>query len=199
MSIYENIKKKPVGRTLGIDCSTKSLAYACFEGDKPLYCGEVFFDGANVFKRLADARKKTQLILDSEDLLGVDGFKADFVAIEAAIAVKNVKTAISLAYVYGAVMGVLMQNGAEVVEVPPITWQSAIGNPLLKKAEKDQIAANNPGKSKTWLQNAGRLHRKQRTLQFARKYFTIDTDSDNIGDAVGVAWYAANVLTKKEK
>lgn len=199
MSIYKDIKKTPVVRVLGIDCSTKSLAYACFEGDTPLYCGEVFFDGDNVFKRLNDARRKTQMILDSEDLLGVEGFKADFVAIEAAVAVKNVKTAIVLAYVYGAVMGVLMQNGAEVVEVPPITWQSAIGNPLLKKAEKDKIAAENPGKSKTWLQNKGRLFRKQRTLDFARKYFKIETDSDNIGDAVGVAWYAANVLTKKGK
>lgn len=199
MSIYDNFLKKPVVRTLGIDCSTKSLAYACFEGDKALYCGEVFFDGDNVFKRLNDARAKTQMLLDSEDLLGVDGFKADFVAIEAAIAVKNVKTAIVLAYVYGAVMGVLMQNGAEVVEVAPITWQSAIGNPNLKTFEKEKIKSDNPGRKPSWYQNEGRKMRKQRTLDFAKRYFTIGSDSDNIGDAVGVAWYAANKLTKQGK
>jgi Holliday junction resolvasome RuvABC endonuclease subunit len=197
MSIYDSLKKKPVVRTLGIDCSTKSLAYACFEGETPLYCGEVFFDGANVFKRLNDARAKTQMILDSEDLLGVDGFKADFVAIEAAVAVKNVKTAIVLAYVYGAVMGVLMQNGAEVVEVAPITWQSAIGNPNLKTHEKSKLREDHPGRKPSWYQNEGRKLRKQRTLDFAKQYFTIASESDNIGDAVGVAWYAANVLTKK--
>jgi Holliday junction resolvasome RuvABC endonuclease subunit len=196
MGIYDNIKKPKVTRTLGIDCSTKSLAYACFEGDTPLYCGEIFFEGSNVFARLNDARAKTQAILDSPDMLGVDGFRADYVAIEAAIAVKNVKTAIVLAYVYGAVMGVLMQNGAEVVEVPPITWQSAIGNPNLKTFEKEKIKADNPGKSKSWYQNAGRQLRKARTLEFAKKYFNIPSDSDNIGDAVGVAWYAANKLTK---
>lgn len=199
MGIYDNIVKKPVVRVLGIDCSTKSLAYACFEGDTPLYCGEVFFEGPNVFTRLNDARAKTQAILDSEDLLGVEGFKADYVAIEAAIAVKNPKTAIVLAYVYGAVMGVLMQNGAEVVEVPPITWQSAIGNPNLKKFEKDKLREDNPGKSPSWYQNAGRKLRKARTLEFAKAYFTIPSESDNIGDAVGVAWYAANKLTRTEK
>lgn len=196
MGLYDDLTKTPVVRVLGIDCSTKSLAFACFEGDTPLYCGEVVFEGANVFKRLNDARAKTQAIIDSEDMMGLDGFKADFVAIEAAIAVKNPKTAIVLAYVYGAVMGVLMQNGAEVVEVPPITWQSAIGNPNLKKHEKDQLRIDNPGKSASWYQNAGRKLRKQRTLDFAKRYFTIDSESDNIGDAVGVAWYAANKLTR---
>jgi Holliday junction resolvasome RuvABC endonuclease subunit len=198
MSKWDRATKTPVVRALGIDCSTKSLAYACFEGDKPLYCGEIFFEGDNVFKRLKDARVKTQALLDSSDIMGAEGFRADYVAIEAAIAVKNVKTAILLAYVYGAVMSVLMQNGAEVVEVPPITWQSFIGNPNLKAAEKAKLKADNPGKSASWYQNAGRLMRKQRTLDFARRYFTIESGSDNIGDAVGVAYYAANKLTRKE-
>jgi Holliday junction resolvasome RuvABC endonuclease subunit len=197
MNLYANLKKVPVVRTLGIDCSTKSVAYACFEGDTPLYCGEVFFEGTTVFHRLNDARAKMQAILDSPDIMGVDGFKADYVAIEAAIAVKNVKTAILLAYVYGAVMSVLMQNGASVVEVPPITWQSFIGNPNLKKAEKDKLKSDNPGKSVSWYQNAGRKMRKQRTLDFAKQYFQIPSDSDNIGDAVGVAYYAAKTLTRK--
>jgi len=195
---WNQVGKERVVRALGIDCSTKSLAYACFEGDKPLYCGEIFFEGKTVFARLKDARVKTQALLDSSDIMGTDHFKADYVAIEAAIAVKNVKTAILLAYVYGAVMSVLMQNGAEVVEVPPITWQSYIGNPNLKKAEKDQMKAENPGKSASWYQNKGRLFRKQRTLEFARQFFTIESGSDNIGDAVGVAYYAANKLTRTE-
>lgn len=197
MGLYDEITKQPVKRVLGIDCSTKSVAYACFEGETPLYCGEIFFEGGNVFTRLNDARRKMQAALDSEELLGVEGFRADYVAIEAAIAVKNVKTAIVLAYVYGAVMGVLMQNGAEVVEVAPITWQSAIGNPNLKAFEKEKLRADNPGRKPSWYQNEGRKLRKRRTLDFSKKFFKIDSDSDNIGDAVGVAWYAANVLTRK--
>lgn len=198
MANWDDLKKHKVVRALGIDCSTKSLAYACFEGDKPLYCGEIFFEGNTVFERLKDARVKTQALLNSSDIMGTDGFRADYVAIEAAVAVKNVKVVIQLAYVYGAVMSVLMQNGANVVEVAPITWQSYIGNPNLKTAEKDQIKKDNPGRSASWYSNAGRLFRKQRTLEFARQHFTIESGSDNIGDAVGVAYFAANKLTRTE-
>lgn len=194
MKDFGTLNKPKVVRVLGIDCSTKSLAYACFEGQIPLYCGEVFFEGATVFDRLNDARSKTQGLLESVD--GHDGFRADFVAIESAIMVNNSKTVISLAYVYGAVMGVLLQNKAKVVEVYPIQWQTAIGNPNLKTAEKAQIKSGTPGKSDSWYKNQGRLLRKQHTLDFAKTFFTIESNSDNVGDAVGLAYYAANKLTR---
>ena len=196
MSNFATLTKTKASRVLGIDCSTKSLAYACFEGQTPLYCGEVFFEGATVFERLNDARAKTQALLDSEDVMGINGFKADFVAIESAIMVNNSKTVISLAYVYGSVMGVLLQNGATVVEVFPIQWQTYIGNPNLKTFEKETIKRDTPGKSVSWYKNAGRLMRKQRSLDFAQTYFKIETNSDNVGDAVGIAYYAANKLTR---
>jgi Holliday junction resolvasome RuvABC endonuclease subunit len=128
--------------------------------------------------------------------MDTDGFRADYVAIEAAIAVQNPQTVIQLAYVYGACMGVLMKNGAKVVTVPPITWQTAIGNPNLKKPEKEQIKLDNPGRKPSWYQNEGRKIRKSRTLDFAKKFFNIKSNSDNIGDAVGIAWYAANKMTR---
>ena len=193
---FASLTKTKATRVLGIDCSTKSLAYACFEGPKALYCGEVFFEGATVFERLNDARAKTQAIIDSTDVLGTDGFRADFVAIESAIMVNNSKTVISLAYVYGAVMGVLLQNDAKVVEVFPIQWQTYIGNPNLKTFEKEALKRDNPGKSVSWYKSAGRLMRKQRSLDFAQSYFKIDSNSDNVGDAVGIAYYAANKLTR---
>lgn len=196
MKDFASLNKTKAVRVLGIDCSTKSLAYACFEGQTALYCGEVFFEGATVFERLNDARAKTQALIDSADVMGTDGFKADFVAIESAIMVNNSKTVISLAYVYGSVMGVLLQNGAKVVEVFPIQWQTYIGNPNLKTGEKEKLKRDNPGKSMSWLKNAGRLMRKQRTLDFAKTYFNIETDSDNVGDAVGIAYFAANKLTR---
>ena len=93
-------------------------------------------------------------------------------------------------------MSVLMQNGAEVVEVPPITWQTYYGVPNLKTAEKAKIAKDNPGRSKSWLQNEGRRIRKQRILEKSREFFKIESNSDNIGDAIGVAFYAANKLTR---
>lgn len=189
MSIAQLTQTK-AQRVIGIDCSTNSLAFAVFEGGKPVACGEVRFRGQDVFERLNDARKKTQALVDQGILVG------DYVAIEAAIMVRNVQTAIKLAYVYGAVMSVLMQNKMKVVEVAPITWQSKIGNPNLKKAEKEALKEMYPGKSASWYLNKGREFRKQRTLDIAKKYFSIPDNSDNIGDAVGLALYTQEVLTR---
>lgn len=178
---------KPGTRVLGIDCSTKSFAWAIFEDKNPVNAGEVFFAGNTVFERLKEAHEIIPELMD----IGVLDF--DYVVMEGAILVgNNSKTGISLAYVYGAVMGGLMKNGIKVRTVNPLTWQSYIGNPNLKKFEKDAIRAANPNKSESWYKNANREFRKQRSLKFAKQFFEIPTDSDNIGDAVGVAWYAVN-------
>jgi len=167
------------------------LAFAIFDGEKPVKAGEVRFKGANVFERLGHAKKLVRAMIKSGEL------KADYIAIESAIMVRNVQVAINLAYVYGAVMSELMECSPKVEVVAPISWQTGIGNPNLKKAEKEQIILDNPGKSKTWYQNKGRLIRKQRTLDIARKYFNIADDSDNVGDAVGLALYTSRVLTRR--
>lgn len=186
-----DLRKTKAKRVIGIDCSTNSLAWAIFEDGQPVSCGEVMFNGATLFERLNDAREKTQALVDQGILVG------DYVGIESAVAVNNVQVVIKLAYVYGAVMGVLMQNKMKVEEIAPLTWQSAIGNPILKKTEREKIQKDFPGKSKTWYKEKGREIRKQRTLDFARKYFTIQGDSDNVGDSVGIAWYVSNHLTRR--
>jgi Holliday junction resolvasome RuvABC endonuclease subunit len=188
---YTSLTKRKAGRVIGIDCSTYSLAYAIFENDKPVACGEIDFNGADIYERLNDARRKTQALVDSGILVG------DYVGMEAAIAGKSNQVTIKLSYVYGAVLSVLMQNKMEVVTVAPITWQTYIGNPNLKKAEKEKLREDNPDRKASWYQNEGRKIRKARTLVFARKFFTIPGDSDNVGDAVGVAFYTSEVLTKR--
>lgn len=185
------LTKVKAKRVIGIDASTNSLAFAVFENGKPIKCGEVTFDGATVFERLADAKKKTQALVKSGVLRG------DYVAIESAIMVRNIQTAIDLAYVYGAIIGELMAFNPQVHKVAPISWQSGIGNPNLKKAEKDAIQTEHPGKSKTWYANKGREIRKGRTLEIARRYFIISDSSDNVGDAVGLALYCDQTLTTK--
>lgn len=189
MSIADLVKVKGT-RVIGIDCSTNSLAYAVFDNQKPVVCGEVTFQGSNVFERLNDARTKAQALVD----LGI--LKGDYIAIESAIMVRNVQVAIKLAYVYGAVMSVLMQNKMRVEEVAPISWQSYYGVPNLKKEEKEQIKNDFPDKSKTWYQNKGREIRKQRILDKSKEFFSIPSDSDNVGDAVGIAYFTMNKLTR---
>ena len=47
----KNLKKIQANRVIGIDASTKSLAFAIFENGKPIQCGEIKFKGSNVFER----------------------------------------------------------------------------------------------------------------------------------------------------
>lgn len=188
---YTSLVRRKAGRVIGIDCSTNSLAYAVFEDDKAVLCGEVFFAGADIYERLNDARRKTQALVDTGVLVG------DYVGMEAAIAGKSSQVTIKLSYVYGAVLSILMQNKMQVETVAPITWQTFIGNPNLKKHEKEKIREDNPGRKDSWYQNQGRLMRKQRTLHFAKQYFNIETNSDNVGDAVGIAYYTNEKLTRR--
>jgi hypothetical protein len=187
-----DLHKAEAKLTLGIDCSTHSLAFGIFQGLEPVTCGEVKFEGKDVFQRLGDAHRKTPALIKSGLLQG------DYVAFEGAIIQgNNAKVGIYLSYVYGAVMGALMDDNKKVVTVPPITWQSWIGNPNLKPFERQEIKVDYPDKSDSWRKNFGRQLRKQRSLKFARQFFPIENGSDNVGDAVCIAWYAVNNLTTK--
>ena len=126
-----DIHKTKAQRVMGIDCSTKSIAFTIFDGENFLKCGEVFFHGATVFERVHDANVKTLALFEN--------FSPDFVAIEAAIMVRSTSVAIKMAYVFGAVIAALLKKGATVIEVPPISWQSFIGNKNLTLAEKNAI------------------------------------------------------------
>ena len=48
--------------------------------------------------------------------------------------VRNVQTAIDLAYVYGAILGELGMGTKKLEKVAPISWQSGIGYPNLKSS-----------------------------------------------------------------
>lgn len=186
-----SMNKMKATKVIGIDASTNSLAFAIFDDGKPVRCGEVFFEGSTVFDRLLDAKKKTRALVSAGILQG------DYVAIEASVMVRNIETAIDLAYVYGAIIGELMVLNPQVHKVYPISWQSGIGNPNLKTHEKDKLKKDYPDKSKSWYLSKGREMRKQRTLEIARKYFKIADGSDNVGDAVGLALFTSQTLTKR--
>jgi Holliday junction resolvasome RuvABC endonuclease subunit len=107
-------------RVLAIDASTNSFAFALFEGTKLVKYGEIDFVGKTVFDRLADAQIKLSAMKDH--------LEADEIVIEGATYVQNKRTVILLAYCFGAIISAVKRPGAEVIEVPPITWQNAIGN-----------------------------------------------------------------------
>ena len=184
MSLAKLAKSKG-SKVLGIDASTNSFAFCLMNEEKAVKWGEITFEGADVYERILDAKNKIKSFKHTLDF--------DFVVIEAAISVKSVHVGMKMAYVFGAIMGELLSDNVEVVEVHPITWQSYLGNKNYTKAEKDAIRAEFPDKSDNWIKGKIRERRKQRTINFA-KNLGIQTESDNVADAAGIAWYAVNEI-----
>lgn len=180
MRDWSQVKKVAGKIVMGLDISTKSIAFAIFDEGKPVRCGEIFLNGADEYERAQDARLKVTALAQAGIL------KADYIAIERAVFVNNMSVALKLATVFGAVVGSLP---GKVYGFTPLEWQSGIGNPSYKKKDKDAFKLAHPDKSETWYKAQIREIRKQKTLAFARQYFLIDSDSDNVGDAIGVAYF----------
>jgi Holliday junction resolvasome RuvABC endonuclease subunit len=172
---------------MGIDASTHTIAYCIFDGESPVEWGEINFDGGDVYQRILDAKKKVRALRNH--------FNTDFVVLEAAVMVRSANTGLKMAYIFGAIMGELLENGAEVLEVHPITWQSYLGNKNFTKVEKEKVKSENPGRSDNWIKSRIRDIRKQKTIDFV-KTIGVDTTSDNVADAAGIAWYATKNMVR---
>lgn len=192
MSIV-SLQKTKASRVLGIDCSTKSLAFCIFYNRKPVRWGKILFEGATVFDRLKDASQKTSALMHE--------FDVDFIAMEGAILAnnKNVKVTIDLSLVYGAVLAQLLLGRAKVIHVSPLEWQNAIGNKVFSKVEVAQMKSDFPGKSTSWYSTKKRSIRKQRTMDFINgKWPVMNITDDDVGDACAIAYYAYTNLTRRK-
>lgn len=177
--------KQPPRKILGIDASTNSFAFCILDNGKPATWGEVNFSGATVYDRILDAKQKIKAL----KYMGT--FDVDVMALEAAVMVRSAATGLKMAYVFGAIIGELIDDELKISEVHPIEWQSYIGNKNFTKAEKQQVKDANKDKSDSWIKNKIREMRKQKTMDFAATLGVI-TDNNNVGDAVGIAWFAYN-------
>ncbi len=180
MTDWADVKKVPGRTVMGLDISTKSIAFAIFRDGKPLRCGEIFIYGSDMYEQAQDAQRKVTALTKAGILEG------DYIAIESAVFVNNMAVALKMATVFGAVVGSL---DGKVYGFKPLEWQSFIGNPNYKKADKDAFKLANPGKTETWYKAQIREIRKQKTLAFARQFFPVQSGSDNVGDAIGVAYF----------
>jgi Holliday junction resolvasome RuvABC endonuclease subunit len=183
-----DVTKVSADRVMGIDASTKSVAFCLYEGGKPIEWGTYGINGADIYDRMLDTSLKAEAILDR--------FEVDYVAIEAAVFVNSPDVAVKLAYVYSATMISLLRSGVKVIAVTPLQWQNHIGNGSFKKAEKEALKAEFPGKSASWYSNKTRQIRKQRTLDFFASKYGVGVTDDNVGDAFGLAEFATSRLTR---
>jgi Holliday junction resolvasome RuvABC endonuclease subunit len=188
-----DLQKTKASKIIGIDASTKSLAFCVFYNRKPIKWGKIYFEGADVYERIKDAHPKV-LALAKE-------FDADFVCLEGAILAnnKNVKVTIDLSLMYGAILSVLLRGRAKVVQVTPMTWQNFIGNKSFSAAETLALKKEFPGKSTSWYTNKKRELRKQRTMDyFNAKWPQMNLTDNDVGDAAGIAYHSYYDLTRRK-
>lgn len=175
---------------MGIDASSQSIAFTVFADGKPARWGKIFLEGKNIYERCGDANRKMYALMDE--------LEVDHVAIESAIYVNNRQVVISLAQIFGSIIGVAQACGKTVEEVAPATWMSYIGNSMRStKEEKEAVKEEFPDKSKSWYKNKLREYRKQRTIDYFNKKFDMRLADDDVADSCAVGYYAYNELTRR--
>ena len=175
-----------------IDASTNSIAFALFDTqEKSLKSiGKINFKGLNTYAKVMDAGKKVKAFLDYNG-----GFEA--IVIEQTVYLNSPKTAADLALVQGAILGAAGQSGTQkIISVPPITWQTFMGNGKMSKDEKFYIRSQNPGKSESWHKSNEREIRKQKTIRFINMQYDKNITDNDVADACGIGFYAVNNLSK---
>lgn len=189
MAGLASLHKTKAKRVMGIDASTKSIAFTIFHNRRPIFWGKINIDGNDIYQRIGDANQKIYALYKQYDI--------DYIAIEGAAFINSPKVAIQLAYVFGSVIGVLVALGCEVITVPALSWQRFIDNPPLTKVEKEKLKDDFPGKSASWYQAQGRNMRKQRTMDFFNKKWNTNLTDNDVGDSMGIGYFAYCQLTRR--
>jgi Holliday junction resolvasome RuvABC endonuclease subunit len=189
VGIVSRLLKDRETTVMGIDSSTNSLAFAIITDGHLVKYGKIFFDGNSAYDRLADSQDKLLVLKDQ--------FDVDYIAVEKAIlATSGVGTAIKMGMALGVVIACVLKDHTTVVEVPPISWQSYIGNKNYDKTKKAAVRNKYSDKSESWIKNKIREDRKQFTIDFFNDKYGIDNDDNDVGDAIGIAYYASEHLTR---
>lgn len=176
-------------RVLGIDASTKKLAWAIVEDGKLVEYGEVFFKEIHHNSKLHASRKQLE---DFIPLLG----HIDYIGFEQAIKVTSVSTMIQLAEMFGVAKSVLLGLGCKLVEFTPQAWGSAIGNPAIAGEKKRAILQAHPElKTRNQQSKFIREYRKNVTLDYVEKRTGIRMPNDDLGDATAISFVCYDKLS----
>jgi Holliday junction resolvasome RuvABC endonuclease subunit len=178
----------------GIDASTQSLAWGIIDDESHLLSyGEVLMTEKDFYKRLAQIRE----FLQTDFFQGVFD-EPDYICFERAIIGPNKEVALKLSAMFGAMQSVLVRSRGRLVEAPPMAWQEAIGNPVLRGRARQEFFLLHPEwKTKSQMAKGIRDYRKSLTQTIVLETFGEFIKSDNITDAIGLAIFAKMVLKGK--
>jgi len=111
----------------------------------------------------------------------------DVVFIEDTQLRQNAQSFKKLAQLQGALINLFEGLGVPYESVPPTRWQSYCGARGRSCKEHQNNVEPGPKASKVL------------SMQFVHEHFGIETDNDNLADAICIGWYAANQINKREE
>jgi Holliday junction resolvasome RuvABC endonuclease subunit len=174
-----------MAKICSIDASTNSLAYAIFDDMDLKRYGKIEFSGKTIYEKISEINNLITAEFRNEPI--------DVAIMERAVFMNSPKTMSELSMVQGAIMaGLSAVSIPKCLGVPPITWQTGIGNKALSKKEKLDIRESHPGKSESWYKTHEREIRKQRTIRFVDINYDVKTSDNDIADAIGIGHYILN-------
>jgi len=101
---------------------------------------------------------------------------------------QNAQSFKKLAQLQGALINLFEGLGVQYESVPPTRWQSYCGARGRSFKEQKNNAMDIPG--------PGPKASKLLSMQFVYNQFGIETDNDNLADAICIGWYAVNNITE---
>ncbi|AOZ63698.1 RuvC-like resolvase [Rhodococcus phage Weasels2] len=177
-------------RILSIDCSTNSFAYGVIVDDVVESYGEIYFVGSTLNHRLKDARQKMEAFLPDFQAMDID-----YIIFEEVVKVRSMKTYASMAKMFGVAISVLMEIGPQIILVEPLKWQEAIGVTSPRGRKRAEMVEGLPElKTKAQIDKYIREFRKQKIMDFVKETVGVETDSDNISDAIAIGLFARQIL-----
>jgi len=109
----------------------------------------------------------------------------DVVFIEDTQLRQNVQSFKKLAQLQGALINLFEGLAVQYESVPPTRWQSYCGARGRTYKETKEIVTPGPKAS------------KMLSMEFVRDQFGIETDNDNLADAICIGWFAVNQITNE--
>ncbi|AWN04453.1 RuvC-like resolvase [Rhodococcus phage Grayson] len=177
-------------RILSVDCSTNSFAYGVIVDGKVESYGEIFFVGSELNYRLKDARLKMEALIGDFQAMDID-----YIAFEDVVMVKSVRTASSMAKMFGVAISILMDIGPKIILVPPLKWQESIGVTSPRgNARKELIAERTELKTKSQIDKYIRELRKQKIMDYVEEKSGVVTTSDNISDSIAIGYWCYELM-----
>lgn len=170
---------------MGVDMSSKTIAYSLFSKNDEWGLrqrGKVEISGKTTFDKCGDVVEKFSGL--------VRVLNPELIIFESSTYVNNNAVMKQLSMLFGAAAGAATRYGIEVFDIPPVTWQSYIGNPPNSKKYKNQFLQDNPGITDSKAKVLLREERKNRTIQFVVENIGVDPEDDDIADAICVGYYA---------